>query len=1759
MPSSTLPYFYDESLAARFSLDLDAALDASRITTDEQLWLSSLVVDSAFVAKPATPRIDQLRVNPEHLLSAELASAVLISDPTSLHAPVYLSTLLDGLERFADRHQLLAALKERFTPAGSGAVSFSYEQISTPLYVTRMNMILNHELEHLREVARCLCQIPSLRSVMHEALTRQFSLQLPDASFDLSLPLVQIQRSDDPVASASTTGSALSLSVQTITEAALGLYVNQALPTNHYRAYLTDRGQRVDLAQALLYEQVLTATVASVTPAYESMVSEYWQSPALDGQTPRALGAQAMAQAARQHLLIARERSALSANELTLLGKLLREHSAPDPGLQVQRITLTTGKGQPVKLAGMFLLVGDSQLLVYSPLQGFRRFATLNALSDHFTTLAGRRELHAHVSLNDHALLNAAGTPVVGVYDVQLPPFLDCMDAVIGLQKRNLAFVLSREHLSVNAAAAMIDDALDIRHLIDMRLASSESRGRWTRGGYSFIDRWLAVPAPSSRALAPSATARSAQPLTWTDRIAILDNQAQSLRLWLPSIEECARQMLNEYLALFCQPGLDAADVSLRWSASVEDAPPGSPAVEPEAQMGTCTLVAMLLEIYSGYRDASVPERTQVYRSSTDYELPEAVTWLTPAFINLVLQRLQGVVGPSFMQQVKDSHAQPFRLTDSQCSPKAVAERILADALRLEQLLNERIHADEQKPLMMFKQLLNYPVRAMREVFGDHRVEAYTASLEYGAQPALAPVSNVFILRTPLHARTGAVMCWSILMGLELFDSLAALEGMLNRRIARRSSRERWLALLCDSDARAIREQLGQNADHRLALRYSKVDGDFVQALLDLDQERRLADVQQALQVGRYSSMAADVLVRSCAVTLLDERMSLMLDTISTGIQGVILQNMLPKWLADASEEDLAAYAWQLQRHYLTNDPGTNFLRDVPTLQSFSRQQLIRQLAVDFPGQPLNPDEIKVRLTLYIPSPVPVGEMPSFIAAATIERSETLTEFAINHFFSVQGATLSVSMPRDQPAPPEFTDRYVQALVRKLDIGQQYRTVLATRLDERDDQFSERRSRFMSQIPSTVLLPALEMKLRKQLSARAYAYIENLVEMPDSLARQLVDGQKVSLRPMLLQPAIDITPDPVSGVYLIGPEDEHEGPIILHALFNQAFSFKEYADKEALMLDMQVAGDLQALILDRVDPLIRRRYDHGGLIEAHIPWSSEGYLDGPTSAPGPVKLVGASVAGNILHFLFTETLTVLKALSQQQTVTTAQADWRSYVYLMSLGAEQVISFLPGDFGLLIAAWQSENLFKASAASAYEQRWGKAISEFSAALGLLLTSRRAARVDSQVEITPREEERVALTPDFSWGNNWLTPQLRSRLQSFQVSDIALSGLLHDPLYNLYQDPHTGKRYAAVAGQVYEVQHTVEQWRVVGPQGAGPAVRLNAEQQWEFVLNLGLIGGGGQVSRASAFEPRASIDHILVVEAQGMSEIRAAYPERADMIVEAHVQARMYLENCLYNLVPRRFGASVHGHISYEIAEFFGVSRPNLYLTGAIRKKATQLYLALTDTSLSPMTSRRYVVGTNRAGNQSTAAFISRNDPARRIYLTERFFEVPEFMLKRNVGPDGGFNPSGHYRAATLLHELSHLVSGTHDIAYLESPAPFVELLDDSTPGRLAVRRQLQDIRNKALSIHTPEDKLFRAQEISQGGDDIDIDGAVKAAVLRIAGKSTLEQARSVFFSDPLKRSQIILANADSLTVLVMTLGRRRLAPEFEFNDSVTSSR
>jgi hypothetical protein len=1744
MTSILSAHFQIELLRRRFIQNVDDAFRDGGISADERRWLAQLGTlgdDNDVPLNP--PRVDRLLLEDGSLAGSEMTGALLLSSRDSAIGTVYLDTLLYGLMRFDTRDALLVAVKRLFSEEASGNGTFEYQLLEGDPFEQRMYLLVDQQMQYLRLLNQVLQRLPSLREALADTLIDNLGAALPDTTIDVKGLAIQIVRDEPQAAESIPLNSVLRL--QTLEQALVGDFMDDVPGAGKKRQWLGNTGKLLNEEVAAVCQQALTRTCTQFKSAYAALLHGFWDEPDDKGTTQREVLAQAVAETFHQELLSRCEDGTFGADEFRQLASLLQPMAvrlALEHRAQTHRLAIRLGAQEPKLLAGLFTLTCDNWpgLLLYSTINGLRRFQDSAALAEYCASTIGREELLHYLSASDQLLLRAAASFSLSSAAVKDALFIEISDSIIALQLENLEFVLDQPRKDFGALAAMVDDALDIRHLVDRRLLRLDGGGRWLGQLQAFTRRWPeAVPVPEPRkvqVVRDLLTSRDPALMSWGDQVVALESLTRQRIQNCPDPRRHACAALDEYLAAMGAAAPDAQSIVVQWVDN------GGTSDTARSVSTNIDLPDLLLDRVMGLRAANLPAGSRIVRHSSDGSALLTEPLLTPGLIDHLTTRVADGFVIDHLALVQRYMGRSLRLPERRLEPEATGTQILHELLYLDSLLLKRSGFMTEYILNAITQVLTRPVANLREVFGDERVEVCSVSVIIDGRQAPLPMTNVFLLRHPAHGER-LKLFWSVISGLDLFRTQQALEEKLDERLSTGDFQDRYLSLFSDADQWVLREHLRTPNRSPMKVSLSSVEGHFIRELQRNEQARHIAGISQALDRSVASRLPAALFNRFVEIAQSDDKLSLAVDLLSSEIQNLSYTVQILDWLKTASVDDLVSYVQMLERYYLSNTPSEDFLSGIAGLKSFSAQALQKQLKLDFPDYALDSDAITVKMTRYVGTPVAIGDTPSGIAAVTQVYQESLTLFALNHFAELQNALLTLEFVPDTPVPAGLTPQYVNTLVSKLDVGHHYRVMLESRLDVRDPEYVLRRERFIAQIPSRMLIVALELKMRNLLSAKAYAYIEGLLDMPDGLARQQVLGQDITLRPLQLLPRAGMPVDPVEGAYLIGPKDRTQGPVILHALFNHSYSFKEFRDEAHLLTELRSSPSLQAIVLGRLDPKRIARYSNGGFLEAHVPWIVGASFDDPIPQRETVTLGEAPVMGNALQFLFVETFSVLKSMSRKQTVTTAQADWDAFVYLMGLGVDQILMFTPGRLGMLINLLQSQSLFKASFEAVYDQQWGKALSEMSAAIGGIISFRSGKEDIKSNRHEPTATETVLTgLPTFSWRNSQLTPALKSRLRLFEVHDVALNTLEKDPLLNVYRDPATRRQYAAVVGQVYRVQFASNHWHIIDDTQKGPRIKLNGQQHWELDLQLGLYGGGGTVSRlrASSLTP-SMVEQIFVPEFYGMREIRTSARYKARMIIEAYHQAVNYLETCLTNLNPLH---QLDARVSQILSEFFGVTTVDSQLLTEVKSKVTMLFREFSDPSLRPYTSDRFVIGQNRPGQEGTTAFISKSDPQKRIYLTDEYFSIPGRDLNRQLFTISGFNTGTHFRATILLHELSHMALDTHDLAYVRAAAPFPDLLDEADAFKAMIKRELVRLRTQGFSHMSPPADLFVTLEGHQWRDFVDADGAEFSTILDVTNTFALPQARAVFLSDAVKRRELMLKNADSVALLITLLGRQR---------------
>ncbi|MCO8167470.1 hypothetical protein NJC40_06745 [Pseudomonas sp. 21LCFQ02] len=1709
---SLTPYFHPEPLRQRFMQHVQAAQAAQRIDADQAHWLQRFSDVEQPLLSDDPPVLHRLILEDGSPVPLALASAILIVHRSATGETLYLDSLAHGLECFTERSQLASWLRQRFAIRSELNPEFEYQVLEGSLFEQRMLLIVDHQVQALNGLLAMLQKLPSLQQAIGRMLKPRLQAIWPAAAIDPQALTVQIVETDPGKSGADAQTIVRVLPPE---QAVLGLLAGDALPDNQQLRFLDRHGEELGSLADAQFKWQLNELIRD----YEALLADYWAIADEQRVSRRERVAQRLADGFTHQVLAL---LALSPTDTQVLLKLGSQALGAEPAVAIKRLSLSAAQQGPFKLVSLYLVHLEGGYALYSPGKGLRLVGNWQALMQLANSPAGRSELRDYLSLDDQRLFTSGDALQLHSHDLAQPLFLDCIDSIIGLQKRNLNEVLKRQSDDAGELLAMVDDALDVRTLIDPRLSGLEPGGRWQAIPARFLDIWSNPPEPVAwpYGLTPS----------WMEQVTLHDTLLKEVDKLRPRLEALARQALNPWLAVVggAKP-LDAQQIRVRGTgSSLLD--PDSDQDDTQPDSTARPLTDLLLERLTGLRNTPLADNCEVLGQG---QPPEVLASITPGLLEHVLAQAGVQLLALSAGSVSAFFDRPLRQDHAQSVPGQMMGALHYNLLRLELQVARRLGQFPQAALDMLQQVLDRPGRDLRLVHGNKLVEVHAVHLQVEGRRISLGLSDAWVMQCSAHPDQG-LLFWSRLSGLQAMSSLASLQVWLQRHLVLPDWRARWLELFEAADQAWLDQSMAAGKEVHLSL--LEVDGHFIDRLQAAEQQRQQQALGRAIALVRQSRLPAETCRRHIDLVLTSQRQGAWLDTVAIRIQNLLFAAVLPDWLHKAADADLELYVHLLEDFYGNGNPADDFLADIPMLRPFAREQLLAALSRDFPAQVLDPHDIRVTMTRYVAAPVPPGSIPSAIPAATVVDSENLVSFSLNHFARIQDASLSVSMAIGGTLPMGLTAEYVTSLVHRLDIGKRYQALLSSHFDPGRADYAARRLKFMRQIPARLLLPALELKLQGELSQQAFDFIARVIDMPDGKARQPLHRQTVVLRPLTLVPRADMAPDEVEGAWLIGPLDSRQGPVVLHTLFNDKFTFKEFRDQDQLLSQLRTAGPLQTLVLERLKPAARTRYDNGGLTEAHvIPWSIGGFLEPPLGTPGKVSIGSSIVEGNALRYLFKATLQLLQDLSHKQAVTSAQADWASFVHVLTLGGEQILLFLPGRLGLLVGAWQSQNLLRESAGALAEQHWGKALSEFSAALGMLVMTRR-----EQVEVS-RARPHVRL-PEFSWRHSSLGNDIRLRLAQLEVHDIELADLNYDALYNLYQDPGTRLRYAAVAGKVYEVHQQDGVWRIKGGDGNGPKLRLSSNQQWELSLELGLRGGAPSLVVSSEQQMQHRVAQIINVQARGMDQIRALSRDQARFISLARQRALGYLENALFNL-NAPFAEGLPLPVQTLLGEFFGVTTPGTVLIDMLRQRISQLFVALSEPSLSPLDSVRFVTGTVRPGYENMAAFVITSDPLQRLYLSDMFFTPPVYILKSASGIRA-FNPDDHFRAVTLLHELSHLVCRTQDIAYLDAVAPPLDLLDDSLSLSVDYKQELQLLREASLSHQTPLANLFRTWDSNGWRDFQPSDGSVFATILKLAGQPDLTQARRAFLTDVHVRRRVILSNADSLALLVAQLGLER---------------
>lgn len=503
MTTPALPYFFDEAeraSAARQSGEQEHALTFS---LDDLNWLKAVYLPTQSARKTQVKPMQAYRL----LLSLPgkagipLAGAFAMSRPNDGEVTLY--TPWKGLIKFADMDDLKSKLKEwlaqatgkrellrflsieqRLPLAAATALDISTTDIEGAVFEDQEFVLKQQQEQNIKAMADELVKMPTLQSMLDDTL--KHALYKPFPKLDQRLTRLK---------SFVSTGSAFddhetahTMSSISLSEALLHFYLSNQWPTGDSRVFTHPEHSVSSDTDNQTWESAVKEVAQSFTPHLHSLLETFWNTPMSNGLSRLNFFTDGIRDTFHTRLLHQRQQGTLTTQEYL---QLMNVSLAPATGnpLHIEKVRVTTLFKHFAELASTLMIGGTSTLsFLYSPSRGIEATSNLPAVKKIVLQML-KSEGHEDTLLNFMTLDErgtflgmepddrvVVGEPVIGSV------FERVMADVVEKQRQNLSHALSRYRDSEGTLDphALLDNALDVRGLIDHRLLLADVEGRWS-------------------------------------------------------------------------------------------------------------------------------------------------------------------------------------------------------------------------------------------------------------------------------------------------------------------------------------------------------------------------------------------------------------------------------------------------------------------------------------------------------------------------------------------------------------------------------------------------------------------------------------------------------------------------------------------------------------------------------------------------------------------------------------------------------------------------------------------------------------------------------------------------------------------------------------------------------------------------------------------------------------------------------------------------------------------------------------------------------------------------------------------------------------------------------------------------------------------------------------------------------------------------------------------------------------------------------
>ena len=248
-------------------------------------------------------------------------------------------------------------------------------------------------------------------------------------------------------------------------------------------------------------------------------------------------------------------------------------------------------------------------------------------------------------------------------------------------------------------------------------------------------------------------------------------------------------------------------------------------------------------------------------------------------------------------------------------------------------------------------------------------------------------------------------------------------------------------------------------------------------------------------------------------------------------VEAMILRQGL-QWLGKACAVDQQLYVELLEQYRNTVTDNQDYLHGIDSLAQFTHKKLSALLKDLDVQDSVTPDEVEVGLPAQ-------GSTPA--------RNQSLLDYALSHQSYWKDEVPLFASTGTTPLPSTLKAQTLKTRIQALNINAAYQTYLKSFLGPASPDFEQRSTRFAKQLPWQLMQYAHGMRLQDQLSPTAFGFIQQIMDMPDAIARATVVGANAMIRPLELLVDDGKKTIKIPGAYLIGSASGDEGPQVLYA------------------------------------------------------------------------------------------------------------------------------------------------------------------------------------------------------------------------------------------------------------------------------------------------------------------------------------------------------------------------------------------------------------------------------------------------------------------------------------------------------------------------------------------------------------------------------------------------------------------------------------